>query len=400
MIKLLNSKYNLFYLLLFFSVNLRVSIILIDVYFLDNFLSQNDSIGFHLTALDRLDVFKAYMWAIDNNVHFFTTPDLLQFSDRHYYPLLLSFFYWLFSGEYLIGVSCSLFFWIINLYFLKKILDYISNNYLINNLALILFCFLPSSILFSTLILRESLQALLLVIILFYSLIFYYERKTYTLLIILLSFFILFLSHAVYLFIGLAYVFVLLTLFFLKLYNKLLYVYFFILILLITIFTYSDELNKQLIEYFNKIAQTILQRNGISVSYNGRTDFINIYEIYLIDRYLDFFKYLFSTFLKYLFYPLSYFSNFIMRDFIFIFENIIRLFLIVVFLLNLILSKKNFAVSILILILYILNEFLWSLGTVNFGTAIRHHYPTNCILIILTVFTSANTFNFNLKKIK
>ena len=42
---------------------------------------------------------------------------------------------------------------------------------------------------------------------------------------------------------------------------------------------------------------------------------------------------------------------------------------------------------IFILLIFLLNEFIWSLGTINWGTAMRHHVPVFfCLLIVAFSF--------------
>ena len=42
---------------------------------------------------------------------------------------------------------------------------------------------------------------------------------------------------------------------------------------------------------------------------------------------------------------------------------------------------------IFILLIFLLNEFIWSLGTINWGTAVRHHVPVFfCLLTVAFSF--------------
>jgi hypothetical protein len=80
-------------------------------------------------------------------------------------------------------------------------------------------------------------------------------------------------------------------------------------------------------------------------------------------------------------------------------ENIIKIFMIVTF--PIILIQKNTKYNFLFIItflLYLMITFIWSLGTTNWGTSIRHSYPQLGILIFF-YFGNLNNLFLN-KKIK
>jgi len=47
----------------------------------------------------------------------------------------------------------------------------------------------------------------------------------------------------------------------------------------------------------------------------------------------------------------------------------------------------------LVLVLYLLMTFIWSLGTTNYGQAIRHHVLSNWLLIVLLASCLAASVN-------
>lgn len=93
------------------------------------------------------------------------------------------------------------------------------------------------------------------------------------------------------------------------------------------------------------------------------------------------------AFFQYLFEPLPWrIAN--ISDFIVFLENVVRarlIYLAVVYCGNSGFTRRRFAYFMLIL--YFLIEFIWSLGTVNWGTSARHHLPS-LGLLLLAVFVS------------
>ena len=50
-------------------------------------------------------------------------------------------------------------------------------------------------------------------------------------------------------------------------------------------------------------------------------------------------------------------------------------------------------ISIIVLIIYLAVEFVWAMGTSNWGTAMRHHTIANGILLISLGLTFAKKIN-------
>lgn len=85
-------------------------------------------------------------------------------------------------------------------------------------------------------------------------------------------------------------------------------------------------------------------------------------------------------------------------DIVVMLEGYLRLYLLW-------LTYKNFKIRessadlgwIFVLLIFFVNEFIWSLGTVNWGTAMRHHIPPfSCLLIVaFSVPRGSRKINFN-----
>lgn len=91
-------------------------------------------------------------------------------------------------------------------------------------------------------------------------------------------------------------------------------------------------------------------------------------------------------FIKYMIFPLPWMISSPI-DIIAIIENIIRLFLIIYILRKQIISK----IVLSFFIMFILIEFVWSLGTSNWGTASRHHIIA--LPILLFIFSYVRTYH-------
>ena len=78
-------------------------------------------------------------------------------------------------------------------------------------------------------------------------------------------------------------------------------------------------------------------------------------------------------------------------DFALLAENILRGFLIYLAVLNFI-KFKGFEkkLSLLLILSYFAQELLWAMGTVNWGSAARHHIPSLGVLLVATFLYSSN----------
>ncbi len=107
-------------------------------------------------------------------------------------------------------------------------------------------------------------------------------------------------------------------------------------------------------------------------SYEGALDTSNIITIFNSSIIL---------FIKYMIFPLPWMVNKII-DLISIFENLLRLIMITYILKYKIGEKLLFS----FFLIYLIMEFVWSIGTSNWGTASRHHIISIPILVIVFVY--------------
>jgi hypothetical protein len=100
----------------------------------------------------------------------------------------------------------------------------------------------------------------------------------------------------------------------------------------------------------------------------------------------------FFAFVQFLVQP-SFFTLSSYASYLIFLENIIKIFMIVTF--PIILIQKNTKYNFLFIItflLYLMITFIWSLGTTNWGTSIRHSYPQLGILIFFYFGSLNNLF--------
>ena len=89
-----------------------------------------------------------------------------------------------------------------------------------------------------------------------------------------------------------------------------------------------------------------------------------------------------EIFSYYLFEPMPW-RSLSSLDYVAVIENIVRTWLICLALIGLRkLPRQNKIPVIFVFINYLILEFIWSMGTVNWGTAIRHHIPSFGLLVI------------------
>ena len=86
-------------------------------------------------------------------------------------------------------------------------------------------------------------------------------------------------------------------------------------------------------------------------------------------------------------------------DLIFFIENCARVYLIYLSVKFLIINKskqrvKVYSSLLLILFIYFFTELIWSLGTMNWGTASRHHIPSLGLLAIVSAPGLVNSWFF------
>lgn len=309
-----------------------------------------------------------------------------QVSKFYSYSIFLGYIYSIFDiSNIFFGSLLNIFFWFISALVLYNTLMTVAVKKNICNYALLFYTFLPSSIFFSSSTFREPL-ILLFTNLFIYFLVKLFKSKNINYFFLI---FILFINYILAMYLHMAYLYIsfvlIIVTFFLLTYKILGYkrtCFVFVFIFLFCIFFGIEVIYNFVLNYIDKTAVYRLNTTSGNTSYN-----------YLISQN-NFINSLF-VFLQFLFQP-SLFSLSSYASFLFFFENIIKVFMVFTFPFILIKNnnKYNF-IFIITFLLYLVITFMWSLGTTNWGTSIRHSFPQLGLLIF---FYFGNLNNLLLNK--
>ncbi len=336
--------------------------------------ASDDAIRYHLEALEFYE-------------ELFLDIDLLNYNFEigWIYSSFLGFIYFIFSPSFLLANYLSCFVWLISAHVLIKIikkLNYSQNTSLI--IIIIYSFFFPTSILYTSITLREvyvllffNLFALTIINFLIEKKILY---KIYNFFWIIIWSFLLGIFHkSSIIFIILFSVLILFYLIIKKFNFKFFHIISF-LILCISILHYTEILEvgfKKIISY--------------QMGHYNTFDFFRA-EYFTKDQIesrtyspLNFLVMLFENLFNYLAQP-SIFRITNIPDFVLFYENTFRIFLWFFMLLNFFKNPKNKIIFNIFLIIVITMELVYSQATVNWGTASRHHLPVFGILLLAAFF--------------
>lgn len=344
---------------------LRVIIAFWNGFFGPSFGAGEDAQGFQLSASE-----------ISKNLEF------LDFNiGTNPYLNYLGFIYWCLTDSLFIGSLLSCIAWLISSILLLEILKLLSVKYKNIYSCMLIYAFLPSSFLYTSVTLREVYQ-LLFVNITIYAAVFIFTKKSYShwLLLIIGCLGSSILHGALMAFnIGLF----ALTLFFytIKDKKKLPWMKIVISIPLIVFvlffgFTFFTQISYQLDDgLLNGIVA--YQEGGLNA--DGRAFYKDSSSI---NGTLDLILFIPISLFQYLFEPMPWKMSAIV-DIPMFFENILRAWLIwnAIKGLHTISSEKHI-ITLYVFIAYIFLELIWSIGTINWGTASRHHVPSMGMLLV------------------
>ena len=436
-----NSKYNLInsqiYIILISGLFIRISLSLFDTYY-GSPGSTGDATRFHNCAKYIVGFVISDADKITCDYYYY--PYTLSSIDT--YVTLLKYVYLIFGPNQFIGNLASVLFWLFSSILILKILKQmnISDNKIL--IILIFFSFSPSSIIFTSVTLRESMQ-LFLITYLGYLLvhIFIFKEKIIInfLLIVITLFFLNTLHHYFYvlsIILG-----ILIFFYYIVALNKIIqmFIYMFLFMIIFIFFTYFisfDELAEKILNYihgsitgsrnlWSLTAHQLLRSQFIANAdgfFYSRAQYIfestycapTATTIIHTEKYslmtfkpsiqcskdfsLSFFLFKFYPLLifKYFFEPIPLLSNLRFSDYILFFENIIRFLLVLYFITNILFKNYN-KLIFLLFSFYILIEILFASGTTNWGTASRHHIVTHGLICIFALTNITNIKYINEK---
>ena len=257
------------------------------------------------------------------------------------------------------------------------------------NLAIIFYCFLlPTSIVYTSLTLREPYILLFINVIALSITNIYYEKEIKKL---FLNIFFIFLASY------LLHIFHVANLFFLIIFSSLIIIYYFInkfnigtktliVLIILAVFFLSyfgstefifDNIKKYQLGHFYD-AQVYNIQERASYYTKGEVENLN-YD--LISFFILICKNAFNYFVQ----PtISNFNN--VKDFLLFCENILRIVFLYFILRKILLKFNNKTIFVIFLIMFMVMEIIFAQVTVNWGTASRHHVPVMGIFILLVFF--------------
>ena len=309
-----------------------------------------------------------------------------------YFFFVLGKFYFFTFQNYIWASTISIIAWFISFIYLfksMKLLQFSPQNIFI---AVIIFSFTPSIFTITSTTLREVWQLLFVNMLLYYFIKFHFNHKKFlfTLSLFIILTVIFYVLHRALIIFGLFSIILIFYVLFLRIKIKNIYIPLFFIISFILLLLFYVFFSNFYIDYgWSQLKKGIplavqqYQQGVINSAPLARGNYINQVSI---TNYIDLLIMIPFNFLQYLFEPIFSFSKInSIKDIVAVSENLIRLFLIILFL-----YKFNFkhTVFLYIFILYVFIELLWSLGTINWGTALRHHVPSIGLLIMCSLYNN------------
>ena len=305
------------------------------------------------------------------------------------YTNSLGLIYYLFIDSIFIGGLISCFFWLFSAILLLKTLRVFNVNDKNTLVIFFIYSFLPSSILFTSITLREVFQLFFINLSLYsYSQI-YLNRRYFFYFPFFAGIILMSMLHGALLLFGAMLLFsavlaVLLNQHTRDLLKKYLKVLVIVGILLLPVGFYALNIFSQISESYD-IAEGIYfavetYQNNL-IREDARSNYVSEYKFNTASDFVIFIPF---NFIQYFLEPFPWrISN--IFDLLVFSENLLRLLLIIVIFkyvgqINNI--YKPCIYGFLASLFFV--ELLWSIGTVNWGTAIRHHVPSLGILLLVT----------------
>jgi len=367
--------------IIYFGLIIRIGVAIWNSFYGPSLGAEGDALTFHLIGVDY-----------SNNLV------LEKFRYGWIYSFFLGFVYYLTYDSLFIGSLLSCFVWLISAIIFDKSLALLRMEPRYRNRALLLFVLMPSAILFTSVTLREVYQ-LLFITLAVYSALRIYLRKdtTYWFLLILssLGMGILHVGMAAY-----GMFLLVLVLYFqtnrkgFSLESLIFYLPIVLLISYAAITNYSilSTTGGTRIEFDQGLAA------AVQTYQSGHNEARAMY-IYKpqIDSFIGLLFFIPVSLFQYFFEPMPWRIS-TLFDVALFSENLLRGFLLFMAVSFLFKSKgQERKVSLLILIAYFALELIWAMGTVNWGSAARHHVSAVSLLILGSFLSFSNFYKVSNK---
>ena len=368
---------NKIFQIFFFGLFLRIFSVFLINSFPDYFsnIALNDAIGFSIKAE-----------ILANN---FNLNNIIQTIKWNIYPFFLGLTYFLITPNIYVGSFLTIMFWSLSFLLLYRTLLLLRLSKSSINYGMLIFSFYPSLIIFSSITLRDTFILFFINLMIYLTILFYFKKYFIYLLLIFLSVIVMYFLHEYFIYLLL----LLIILFYITIFgllnfyennNRISFLFF----IIVGICIFNIDIIYDLEYIYNEIKN--FQIGALSIKGNATYQF----NIFSVDNFFDLIYYALSSFAQYMFSPFIFDLDRIrIIDIIVISENCFRILILFLFMLYINNSNSSNYFKILFLIFFLSIELSWSLGTFNWGTAIRHHICSLGVLSILAAYLFENKIN-------
>jgi len=352
--------------------SLRLFVAIWNGFFGPSFGAEGDALSFHLLA-----------------VEFGQNPTFDEFIIGWFYSYVLGLVYYLTTDSLFLGSLLSCLAWLASAALLVKIMLLLSINKSHQLKAMLIYALLPSSILYTSVTLREVYQLLFVNLALYSALQIYLNKSATHWLVLFCAVIGMGVLHGALFAFGLFIVVATLVLLALRGRKSFALIKIALvapLIFLVVVYGLSlfTNVSYNLDEGFGAAVEAY-QQGGIAS--DARAQYKTSAEINGVTGLLLFMP---VALFQYMLEPMPWRISAAI-DVVSLFENSLRAWLIwkaLVVLKNMPVQRRR--PVLFVFLSYIVIETLWSLGTVNWGTAIRHHLPSIGLLVVAAFAYSAN----------
>lgn len=349
--------------------SIRLIIALWNGFWGPSFGADLDALTFHIVASD---------YAKD--------PTFTEIQIGWIYSYILGLVYAATLDHVFIGSLLSCIFWLLSANYLLRTFRLLNVEKKHTNSALLIYALLPSSILYTSVTLREVYQLFFINLSIFSALLFYLNSNKRYLFALLLSLIGASFLHGALMMFSIAFLSILIFFYSWKGKKKLPVLKIIISAPIITLILAIG------ISFFSQNAYNIedglsdsiekYQEGGLAI--DGRTNYKTETSISGIFALITFIP---LSLFQYLFEPMPWKISSVFVDTPIFIENMLRLFLIYKAFKNFKnLISQHYRTLLFLIISYFALETIWAMGTINWGTASRHHIPALGILLIIAFF--------------
>jgi hypothetical protein len=362
-------KLDLLSIVILVSISLRFFLIFLD--------SVNDYKLAIMTGGDLIGIVEATKTQAE--IDFLGTIKRMYYFN-FYFIILLIFFKIIIIKNFITACILSLLTWLVSLFFFQKILLYLKIDAKVRIIVTSLFCFWPSLFLYTLYPFKENFQVLFIILITYYFIKSYNSPNLKNFFLLSLSSFLLGMIHKGLTLYALAVYSYAIIFFYIKVNINLKSILSLFSLIFFLIFFYYQYSSFGYEQFQRGLFKAIEQyQNGLAITQTRAS--YNLYPVNIHDS-ADFIEFIVVNFKNYFLRPyLSEIYN-IFDIFVFI-ENYLRIF-IFLFAFYFFIKKKHI-IWIHIFFILIGLEFVWSIGTANWGNSIRHHSVVLPMLFILLV---------------